>query len=201
MPTTYAVEVGGRTLSFELDRVAFQASGAVLVKYGESTVLVTATMSERPREGVDFLPLTCDYQEMAYAAGPIPGGFFRREIGRPSEKETLTSRLIDRPLRPLFPKGWNREIQIIATVLSSDLDTDSDMPALNGAAAALGISDIPFCGPVAAVRVGKGDGQRLTNPTNTQLKESTLNLIVAGAPQGLVMVEGGAKTASEVEIL
>ena len=201
MPTKYEVEVGGRTLSFELGRLAFQASGAVLVRYGESTVLVTATMSEKPREGVDFLPLTCDYQEMAYAAGRIPGGFFRREIGRPSEKETLTSRLIDRPMRPLFPKGWNREIQIIATVLSSDLDTDSDMPALNGAAAALAISDIPFCGPVAAVRVGKVDGQLLINPTNTQLKESTLNLIVAGAPQGLVMVEGGAKMASEDEIL
>ena len=201
MPNKYEVEVGGRTLSFELDRVAFQASGAVLVRYGESTVLVTATMSEKPREGVDFLPLTCDYQEMAYAAGRIPGGFFRREIGRPSEKETLTSRLIDRPMRPLFPKGWNREIQIIATVLSSDLDTDSDMPALNGAAVALAVSDIPFCGPVAAVRVGKVDGQLLINPTNTQLKESTLNLIVAGAPQGLVMVEGGAKTASEDEVL
>lgn len=201
MLTTYEVEVGGRTLSFELDRMAFQASGAVLVKYGESTVLVTATMSEQPREGVDFLPLTCDYLEKAYAAGRIPGGFFRREIGRPSEKETLTSRLIDRPMRPLFPKGWNREIQIIATVLSSDLDTDSDMPALNGAAAALAISDIPFCGPVAAVRVGKVDGQLLINPTNTQLKDSTLNLIVAGATQGLVMVEGGAKMASEEEIL
>ena len=201
MPNKYEVEVGGRTLSFELDRVAFQASGAVLVRYGESTVLVTATMSEKPREGVDFLPLTCDYQEMAYAAGRIPGGFFRREIGRPSEKETLTSRLIDRPMRPLFPKGWNREIQIIATVLSSDLDTDSDMPALNGAAVALAVSDIPFCGPVAAVRVGKVDGHLLINPTNTQLKESTLNLIVAGAPQGLVMVEGGAKTASEDEVL
>jgi polyribonucleotide nucleotidyltransferase len=201
MPTKYEVEVGGRTLSFELDRVAFQANGAVLVSYGESTVLVTATMSEQPREGVDFLPLTCDYLEKAYAAGRIPGGFFRREIGRPSEKETLTSRLIDRPLRPLFPKGWNRELQIIATVLSSDLDTDSDMPALNGAAAALAISDIPFGGPVAAVRVGKVDGQLLINPTNTQLKDSTLNLIVAGAPQGLVMVEGGAKMASEEEIL
>jgi polyribonucleotide nucleotidyltransferase len=201
MSTTYAVEVGGRTLSFELDRMAFQASGAVLVKYGETAVLVTAVTSERPREGVDFLPLTCDYLEPAYAAGRIPGGFFRREIGRPSEKETLTSRLIDRPLRPLFPKGWNREIQIIATVLSSDMDTDSDMPALNGAAAALEISDIPFCGPVAAVRVGKVDGQLLINPTNTQLKDSTLNLIVAGAPQGLVMVEGGAKMASEEEIL
>ncbi|MGQ9688695.1 MAG: polyribonucleotide nucleotidyltransferase [Desulfobaccales bacterium] len=201
MATTYSVEVGGRPLSFELGRLAFQANGAVLVRYGETAVLVTAVMSERPREGVDFLPLTCDYLEMAYAAGRIPGGFFRREIGRPSEKETLTSRLIDRPLRPLFPKGMNREIQIIATVLSSDLDTDSDIPALNGAAAALEVSDIPFQGPVAAVRVGKVDGELIINPTNTQLKESRLNLIVAGAPQGLVMVEGGAQMASEDEIL
>jgi polyribonucleotide nucleotidyltransferase len=181
--------------------MAYQASGAVLVRYGETAVLATAVMSDRPREGVDFLPLTCDYLEMAYAAGRIPGGFFRREIGRPSEKETLTSRLIDRPLRPLFPKGQNHEIQIIATVLSSDLDTDSDIPALNAAAAALEISDIPFRGPVAAVRVGKVDGQFIVNPTNTQIKESYLNLIVAGAPQGLVMVEGGARMASEEEVL
>jgi polyribonucleotide nucleotidyltransferase len=201
MTTTYSLEVGGRTLSFELGRMAFQAGGAVLVRYGETAVLATTVMSERPREGLDFLPLTCDYLEMAYAAGRIPGGFFRREIGRPSEKETLTSRLIDRPLRPLFPKGQNREIQIIATVLSSDLDTDSDIPALNGAAAALEISDIPFQGPVAAVRVGKVDGQLIVNPTNTQLKDSRFNLIVAGAPQGLVMVEGGARMASEDEIL
>jgi hypothetical protein len=156
--------------------MAFQASGAVLVRYGETAVLVTAVMSERPREGVDFLPLTCDYLEMAYAAGRIPGGFFRREIGRPSEKETLTSRLIDRPLRPLFPKGTKREIQIIATVLSSDLDTDSDIPALNGAAAALEISDIPFQGPVAAVRVGKIgdqlDHQSHQHPTQGKPPES-----------------------------
>ena len=142
MSTTYEVEVGGRTLSFEIGHMAFQASGAVVVRYGETAVLVTAVMSDRPREGIDFLPLTCDYLEMAYAAGRIPGGFFRREIGRPSEKETLTSRLIDRPLRPLFPKGQRNEIQVIATVLSSDLDTDSDIPALNGAAAAVEISDI-----------------------------------------------------------
>ncbi len=201
MTTTYTIELGGRTLSFEVGRMAYQASGAMLVRYGESAVLATSVMSDRPREGIDFLPLTCDYLEMAYAAGRIPGGFFRREIGRPSEKETLTSRLIDRPLRPLFPKGMNHEIQIIATVLSSDLDTDSDIPALNAAAAALEISDIPFQGPVAAVRVGKVDGQLVVNPTNTQIKESHLNLIVAGAPQGLVMVEGGARMATEDEVL
>lgn len=201
MSTKYTVEVGGRDLSFEVGKVAGQANGSVLVRYGESAVLVTATMSDKPREGVDFLPLTCDYLEMAYAAGRIPGGFFRREIGRPSEKETLTSRLIDRPLRPLFPKGITHEIQIIATVLSGDLEVDSDIPALCGAAAALEISDIPFNGPVAAVRVAKVGPELIVNPTNAQIKESRLNLIVAGAPQGLVMVEAGARMAKEDEVL
>jgi polyribonucleotide nucleotidyltransferase len=201
MSTKYTVEVGGRDLSFEVGKMAGQANGSVLVRYGESAVLVTATMSDKPREGIDFLPLTCDYLEMAYAAGRIPGGFFRREIGRPSEKETLTSRLIDRPLRPLFPKGVTHEIQIIATVLSSDLETDSDMPALCGAGAALALSDIPFNGPVAGVRVGKVGDEFIINPTNSQIKESRLNLIVAGAPQGLVMVEAGARMAQEDEVL
>lgn len=201
MSAKFSVEVGGRDLSFEVGKMAGQANGAVLVRYGECAVLVTAVMSAYPREGVDFLPLTVDYLEMAYAAGRIPGGFFRREIGRPSEKETLTSRLIDRPLRPLFPKGITNEIQIIATVLSGDLEVDSDIPALNGAAAALEISDIPFQGPVAAVRVGKIGNELIINPTNSQLKQSRLNLIVAGAPQGLVMVEAGARMVSEDEVL
>jgi polyribonucleotide nucleotidyltransferase len=201
MSTKYSIEVGGRDLSFEIGKMAGQANGSVLVRYGESAILVTATMSDKPREGVDFLPLTCDYLEMAYAAGRIPGGFFRREIGRPSEKETLTSRLIDRPLRPLFPKGVTNEIQIIATVLSGDLEVDSDIPALCGAAAALEISDIPFNGPVAAVRVAKVGGELIINPTNAQIKDGHLNLIVAGAPQGLVMVEAGAKMATEDEVL
>jgi polyribonucleotide nucleotidyltransferase len=201
MSKKFTIEVGGRDLSFEVGKMAGQANGAVLVRYGECAVLVSAVMSDRPREGIDFLPLTVDYLEMAYAAGRIPGGFFRREIGRPSEKETLTSRFIDRPLRPLFPKGVTHEIQIIATVLSGDLETDSDIPALNGAAAALEISDIPFNGPVAAVRVGKVGDELIINPTNSQLKESRLNLIVAGAPQGLVMVEAGARMAQEDEIL
>jgi polyribonucleotide nucleotidyltransferase len=201
MAKTYAVEIGGRDLRFETGRLAQQASGSVLVRYGESAVLVTAVISESVREGIDFLPLTVDYLEKAYAAGRVPGGFFRREIGRPSEKETLTSRLIDRPLRPLFPKGLINEIQIIATVLSGDMENDPDIVALNGAAAALEISDIPFNGPVAAVRVGKIDGQLVVNPTNSQLKESTLNLIVAGAPQGLVMVEAGARMIQEEEVL
>ncbi|MDD2903012.1 MAG: polyribonucleotide nucleotidyltransferase [Syntrophales bacterium] len=201
MQKIYKVEVGGRDLSFETGRLAQQASGSVLVRYGESTVLVTAVISDDMREGIDFLPLTVDYMEKAYAAGRVPGSFFRREIGRPSEKETLTSRFIDRPLRPLFPKGLRNEIQIIATVLSGDVEIDPDIVALNGAAAALEISDAPFQGPVAAVRVGKIDGQLVVNPTNSQLKESTLNLIVAGAPQGLVMVEAGAQMIQEDEVL
>ncbi len=201
MAKIYAVEIGGRELRFETGQLAQQASGSVLVRYGENAVLVTAVMSDSPREGIDFLPLTVDYMERAYAAGRVPGGFFRREIGRPSEKETLSSRFIDRPMRPLFPKGTVNEIQIIATVLSGDIEIDPDIVALNGAAAALEISDIPFNGPVAAVRVGKIEGQLVINPTNSQLKESTMNLIVAGAPQGLVMVEAGARMVQEEEVL
>ncbi|MCG2773648.1 MAG: polyribonucleotide nucleotidyltransferase [Desulfobacterales bacterium] len=201
MAKKYTVEIGGRDLYFETGQLAQQASGSVLVRYGENAVLVTAVMSDSVREGIDFLPLTVDYMERAYAAGRVPGSFFRREIGRPSEKETLTSRLIDRPMRPLFPKGVVNEIQIIATVLSGDMEIDPDIVAVNGAAAALAISDIPFNGPVAAVRVGKIDGQLVVNPTNSQLKESTLNLIVAGAPQGLVMVEAGAQMVQEEEVL
>lgn len=201
MSKIYKVRIGEKDLIFEVGGLAQQANGAVLVRHGESAVLVTAVISESVREGIDFLPLTVDYLEKAYAAGHIPGGFFRREIGRPSEKETLTSRLIDRPLRPLFPKGLINEIQIIATVLSGDLENDPDIPALNGAAAALEISDIPFHGPVAAVRVGKIDGRLVINPTNSQLKESSLNIIVAGSPQGLVMVEGGSSMVQEEEVL
>jgi polyribonucleotide nucleotidyltransferase len=201
MSKTYKVEIGGRDLCFETGRLAQQASGSVLVRQGDSAVLVTAVISDSTREGIDFLPLTVDYMEKAYAAGRVPGGFFRREIGRPSEKETLTSRLIDRPLRPLFPKGLTNEIQIVATVLSGDMENDPDIAALNGAAAAVAISNIPFAGPVAAVRVAKIDGQLVANPTNSQIKESTLNLIVAGAPQGLVMVEGGAEMVQEDEVL
>jgi polyribonucleotide nucleotidyltransferase len=201
MPKIYSVEIGGRDLRFETGHLAQQASGSVLVRYGENAVLVTAVMSDSVREGIDFLPLTVDYMERAYAAGRVPGSFFRREIGRPSEKETLTSRLIDRPMRPLFPKGVVNEIQIIATVLSGDMTIDPDIVALNGAAAALAISDIPFTGPVAAVRVGKVDGQLVVNPSNAQLKDSTLNLTVAGAPQGLVMVEAGAQMVQEEEVL
>ena len=201
MPKTFTVEVGGRILTFETGKMAAQASGAVFATYGDTGVLVTAVGSERLREGIDFLPLTVDYMEMSYAAGRIPGGFFRREIGRPSEKETLTSRLIDRPIRPLFPKGFYHELQVIATVLSVDTENDPDIIALNGASIALTISDVPFQGPIAAVRMGKIDGKLVVNPSFSQLKESSLNLIVAGTKEAVVMVEGGAALASEEEIL
>jgi polyribonucleotide nucleotidyltransferase len=194
-------EINGRTLSIETGRVAKQASGAVLVQYGETIVLVTVVSSNDIREGIDFLPLTVDYQEMSYAAGRIPGSFFRREIGRPSEKETLTSRLIDRPLRPLFPKGYYFETQIIATVLSVDQENDPDVLALIGASAALEVSNIPFSGPVAGIRVGRIKGELVLNPTNSQLIDSDFNLIVAGTREAVVMVEGGAKEVPEEELV
>lgn len=201
MVNVVTTEINGRALSIETGRVAKQASGAVLVQYGETIVLVTVVSSNDIREGIDFLPLTVDYQEMAYAAGRIPGSFFRREIGRPSEKETLTSRLIDRPLRPLFPKGYFNETQIIATVLSVDQENDPDVLAMVGASAALEISEIPFRGPTAGIRVGRINGEFILNPTNTQLKESDINLIVAGTQAAVVMVEGGAREVTEEELV
>jgi polyribonucleotide nucleotidyltransferase len=190
----------GRDFRIETGAVAKQADGAVLVTFGESLVLVTATASKTVREGIDFFPLVVDYQEMAYAAGKIPGGFFKRE-GRPSEKEILTARLIDRPLRPLFPKGFFNEVQIIATVLSADQENDPDVMAICGASTALEISDIPFHGPVAGVRVGRIKGQWICNPTVSQLGESDVNLVVAGGREGVVMVEGGGQELSEEELL
>ncbi|HMK65177.1 MAG TPA: polyribonucleotide nucleotidyltransferase, partial [Thermodesulfobacteriota bacterium] len=201
MAHVLTTEINGRTLSIETGRVAKQASGAVLVQYGETIVLVTVVSSSEIREGIDFLPLTVDYQEMSYAAGRIPGSFFRREIGRPSEKETLTSRLIDRPLRPLFPKGYHFETQIIATVLSVDQENDPDILALIGASAALEVSNIPFSGPVAGIRVGRIDGELILNPTNSQLADSDINLIVAGTQDAVVMVEGGANEVQEEEMV
>lgn len=201
MVQAVSTEINGKTLSIETGRVAKQASGAVLVQYGETIVLVTAVSSNDIREGIDFLPLTVDYQEMAYAAGRIPGSFFRREIGRPSEKETLTSRLIDRPLRPLFPKGYRFETQIIATVLSVDQENDPDVLAMVGASAALEVSDIPFNGPVAGIRVGRINGEFILNPTNSQLIDSDINLIVAGSQEAVVMVEGGAKEVAEEDLV
>jgi polyribonucleotide nucleotidyltransferase len=190
----------GRRLVVETGKVAKQAGGAAWIEYGETVVLVTATASRSPREGVDFLPLTCDYQEKTFAAGKIPGGFFKRE-GRPAEKEILTSRLLDRPIRPLFPKGWNCEIQVIATVLSHDKENDPDIVAMLGSSVALTLSDIPFAGPIAAVRMGRVGGKLVVNPTTSQLAESDLNLIVAAGKDALVMVEGGARILPEDVVL
>jgi polyribonucleotide nucleotidyltransferase len=191
---------GGRTLTLETGRLAKQANGAVLVTYGESVVLVSAVTSRTPREGRDFFPLTVDYQEMTYAAGKIPGGFFKRE-GRPSEKEVLTSRFIDRPLRPLVPKNYFNDVQIIATVLSADSENNPDILAIIGASAALEISDIPFYGPIAGTRVGRINGQLTINPSFESMKDSDLEIIVAGSEEAVVMVEGGANILSEDEVL
>jgi polyribonucleotide nucleotidyltransferase len=190
----------GRRLVVETGKVAKQAGGAAWIEYGETVVLVTATASRSPREGVDFLPLTCDYQEKTFAAGKIPGGFFKRE-GRPAEKEILTSRLLDRPIRPLFPKGWNCEIQVIATVLSHDKENDPDIVAMLGSSVALTLSDIPFAGPIAAVRMGRVGGKLVVNPTTSQLPDSDLNLIVAAGKDAIVMVEGGARILPEDVVL
>jgi polyribonucleotide nucleotidyltransferase len=195
------IEVGGRRFRLETGEMAKQASGAVLASYGETVVLVTAVGEERIREGIDFLPLSVDYMEKGFAVGRIPGGFFRREIGRPSERETLTSRLIDRPIRPLFPKKYRKEIQVIATVLSADPDNDPGIVAMVGASAALEISDIPFQGPIGAVKVGRCNGELIINPTAVQLEMSDLDVAVAGNRQGIVMVEGNAQFVSEDDLL
>jgi polyribonucleotide nucleotidyltransferase len=195
------VELGGRTLTLETGRIAKQAGGSVLVTYGDTVVLVTATAAKEPNLKVDFLPLTVEYQERFYAVGRIPGSFFRREIGRPTEKETLTCRFIDRPLRPLFADGYQNETQVISTVLSADKQNDPDMLAMVGASCALGISNIPFQGPIAGVRVGFIDGEYVLNPTKDQLEESRMDLIVAGTRNAVVMVEGGTDSLSEEEVL
>ena len=194
------VDFHGRTLIVETGRMAKQAGGAALVQFGESVVLVTATAMRTAREGIDFFPLTCDYVEKTFAAGKIPGGFFKRE-GRPSEKEVITSRLIDRPIRPLFPKGFNCETQVIATVLSHDRENDPDMIALLGASTALTLSDIPFSGPIAAVRIARAGGRFVINPTTSQAEDCDLNVIVAGSRDAIVMVEGGARGVSEAVVL
>lgn len=191
---------GGRTLTLETGRLGKQANGTVLVCYGDSAVLVTAVTSKKPREGRDFFPLTVDYLEMTYAAGKIPGGFFKRE-GRPSEKEILTSRFIDRPLRPLFPKNYFNDVQIIATVLSVDSENNPDVLAIIGASAALEISDIPFFGPIAGMRVGRINGEFVVNPSVEVLKDSDLEIIVAGSEEAIVMVEGGANELPEEVVL
>ncbi|MBU0965813.1 MAG: polyribonucleotide nucleotidyltransferase [Proteobacteria bacterium] len=195
------VEIGGRILSIETGKIAKQANGAVVVAYGESVVLVTATAAKEPKADIDFFPLTVEYQERFYAVGRIPGSYFRREIGRPTEKETLTCRFIDRPLRPLFAPGYTNETQIIAMVLSADKENDPDIMAMVGASAALTVSDIPFLGPIAGVRVGYIDGEYVLNPSKEQLTKSRMDLIVAGSRNAVVMVEGGADNLSEEEVL
>ena len=200
MAYTFEAEVGGKTLTIQAGKVAKQASGSVVVRYGDTVVLVTVVSANSERE-VDFLPLSVEYQEKVYAAGRIPGNYFRREIGRPSEKETLTARLIDRPIRPLFPKQYRFETQVIATVLSMDQENDPDILAMVGASAALEISDIPFAGPIASVRVGRVDGQLVANPTISQIAQSDINIIVAGSRTGVVMVEGGGNIVSEADML
>jgi polyribonucleotide nucleotidyltransferase len=191
------IEIGGRPLIVETGSVARQADGAVTVRMGDTVVLVTACAASTVREGTDFLPLTVDYRENTYAAGKIPGGFFRRE-GRPNEKEVLTSRMIDRPLRPLFPEGWNYETQVIGLLLSSDQENDSDVLAITGASFALCLSRIPFTTPIAAVRVGlTPEGQYLINPTFDQLDSSRIDLVVAGSAEAVVMVEAGAREVPE----
>ena len=194
------VKIGREDLVIETGKLAKQADGSVIVRFGETMVLVTACYAPTAREGIDFLPLTVDFRENTYASGRIPGGFFKRE-GRPTEKETLTSRLIDRPLRPLFPEGWNRETQVVAWVVSSDTDNDPDVLALTGASAALALSPIPCERSVAAVRVGLVDGEFLVNPTYSERKRCRLDLIVAGSSEAIVMVEAGATEVSEEEIL
>jgi polyribonucleotide nucleotidyltransferase len=197
---TREISVGGRTISIETGRLAKQADGSVIVRSGDTVVLVTACAAANPREGIDFLPLTVDYKEYTYASGRIPGGFFKRE-GKPTEKEVLTSRFIDRPIRPLFPSGWRHETQVIALVLSADTENDSDVLAITGASAALALSSIPFNRTIAGVRVGLVNGEFVINPTFAQRKDSRLDLIVAGSKDAIVMVEAGAKEVSEEEIV
>ncbi|MFN8752571.1 MAG: polyribonucleotide nucleotidyltransferase, partial [Betaproteobacteria bacterium] len=194
------IQYGRHTLTIETGEIARQASGAVMVNLDETVVLVTAVGKKSASPGQDFFPLTVDYQERTYAAGKIPGGFFKRE-GRPSEKETLTSRLIDRPIRPLFPDGFYNEVQVVATVMSSNNEVDADIPAMIGASAALALSGIPFNGPIGAARVGYLDGQYVLNPTATELKASQLNLVVAGTAQAVLMVESEAQELSEEVML
>jgi len=192
----FECEFGGRTLAIETGKLAEQAGGAVTVRYGDTVVLVTTCISDQPREGIDFLPLTVDYEERLYAAGKIPGGFIRRE-GRPSEEATLACRLTDRPLRPLLPKGWRNDIQLIVTVLSADRENDPDILAVIGSSAALSISEVPFDGPVSAVHIGYINDELILNPTLAQLEDSQLDLVVASTKEAVVMIEAGAREVSE----
>jgi polyribonucleotide nucleotidyltransferase len=201
MKKTVQTEIGGRPFTISTGKMAKQASGSALVQHGDTVVLVTVVAAKDPKENAAFLPLTVEYQEKIYAAGRIPGNYFRREIGRPSEKETLTCRLIDRPIRPLFDKAYSYETQVIATVLSMDQDNEPDVLALVGASAALEISDLPFAGPIAGVRVGRINGEFVVNPTIEQIEESDIDLVVAGSETGINMVEAGAGFVPESDML
>ncbi len=196
MSETVSLQLGARELTIEVGKVAKQADGAALVRYGDTTILASACAQKEPRKDISFFPLTCDYREYTYAAGKFPGGFFKRE-GRPTEKEVLTSRLIDRPVRPLFPPGFQCETQLIATVLSAEAEVNPDTLGIVGASAALYVSDIPFFNPIGAVRVGYVDGNYVVNPDEPTLMESDLNLIIAGTDEAIVMVEAGALEVSE----
>ena len=197
---TFSTELGGRPLTIETGKIAKQANGSVLIRYGETAVVVAVTGTDTPREGVDFFPLTVDFEEKMYAVGKIPGGFLRRE-GRPPETAILTSRLIDRPIRPMFPDGYHNDVQIVATAVSVDPDNAPDIPAMIGASCALSISDIPFEGPIAGVRVGRVDGKFIINPTLEQAAVSEMNVDVAGTKEAILMVEAGAKEVSEQVML
>ena len=191
---------GGKNLKIETGKLAKQAHGAAVVRMGDNVVLATAVSNAEPREGIDFFPLTVDYREYTYAGGRIPGGFIKRE-GRPSEREILTSRMIDRPIRPLFPEGFRCETQVIAFVLSADTENDPDVAAINGASAALTISDIPFQGPIGAVRVGLNNGQFVANPTYTEQRDGLLNIMVVGSADAIVMIEAGAREVKEETVV
>ena len=195
-----SIPVGSKSLEVEIGKLAKQSDGAAVVRYGDSVVLATAVFAKEPKENAEFFPLTVDYRENTYAAGRIPGGWFKRE-GRPTEKEILTSRLIDRPLRPLFPNGFNHETQIIAFVLSADGQNDPDVLALNAASIALSCSLVPFYSPIGAVRVASIDGEFHLNPTNAERAKSDIDLIVAGTEEAVVMVEAGAREVSEKRML
>src|SRR4249920_2692745 len=198
MAEKITAQTGDKQIIIESGRLAKQADGAVTVQLGETIVIVAAVAASKAKPGQEFFPLTVDYREKAAAAGKFPGGYFKRE-GRPTEKEILTSRLIDRPIRPLFPKGWYNEVQVQCIVLSADGENDPDMLAMVGASAALMVSDIPWDGPLGAVRVGRINGQFVANPTHTQMSESDLDLVYVGNETDLVMFEGSAKEISDAD--
>jgi len=200
MEQKVTLELGGRTLTISTGKLAKLAHGSALVQYGDTVVLVATSAAKTPKPGLDFVPLTVDYRERTYAAGKIPGGFFKRE-GRPTEKETLSSRLIDRPIRPLFSKSFPYETQIMATVMSSDQENDSDILALIGASVSMNLSDIPFPEPIGAVRVGRIDGELIVNPTFAQLDDSDMDIVVAGTADNIIMVEGGTREIAEADLL